>query len=321
MAPIFTQASREYFRLYSRTAGLFVAMGAGVLSPGAHVGAYLIPWLVAVMLFLSSLDLPITPGSFRGSVWRVLAANLAIAFLGFFIFLPVDRNLALVAFLTGVTPTAVSAPVIIGFLDGRVEYVVASVLITNLFMAVMLPFALPLLVGMEADISTMGALRSVCLVVLVPLGLSRGVAILPEKARITIGRAKPLSFYLWLVALFLVMAKSSHFLQNELRVPAGKLLAIAAISFVICGVNFGVGALLGGKLYRREASQALGQKNNSLTIWLALTFVNPVVALGPTFYVLYHNAYNSLQLFAFEKKRKRGTYNRNPASGKDTESA
>jgi BASS family bile acid:Na+ symporter len=43
-----------------------------------------------------------------------------------------------------------------------------------------------------------------------------------------------------------------------------------------------------------------------LTIWLALTFINPVVALGPTCYVLYHNAYNSFQLFAFERRRKRG---------------
>ncbi|HMK38467.1 MAG TPA: hypothetical protein VK569_03945 [Bacteroidota bacterium] len=307
MVPIFTPASREYLRLYSRTAGLFIAMGAGALFPGAHGGAYLIPWLVAVMLFLSSLDLSLGPGSFRGNVWWILVANLAIAVAGFFMFLPVDRNLALVAFLTGVTPTAVSAPVIIGFLDGRVEYVVASVLITNLFMAVMLPFALPLLVGSEADISIADALRSVILVVLVPLGLSRGAALLPDNVRRTIGRVKPLSFSLWLVALFLVMSKSSHFLRNDPGVPAGKVLAIAAISFVICVVNFAAGALLGGKRYRREASQALGQKNNSLTIWLALTFVNPVVALGPTCYVLYHNVYNSLQLFAFERKRKRRT--------------
>jgi BASS family bile acid:Na+ symporter len=239
-------------------------------------------------------------------VWRVLAANLAIAFLGYFLFLPVDHDLALVAFLTGVTPTAISAPVIIDFLDGRVGYVVASVLITNLFMAFMLPFVLPLVVGTEAGISTTGALRSVLLVVCIPLCLSRGVSYLPEKVCRVIGRWKPLSFYVWLVALFLVTAKSSHFMQNDMTVPAGKLCAIAAISFVICVVNFSVGALLGGKQYRREASQALGQKNNSLTIWLALTFINPVVALGPTCYVLYHNAYNSLQLLAFERKRRRG---------------
>ena len=281
-------------------------MGAGAFSPGAHVFAPLIPFLVAAMMFLASLDLSIGPDSFRGRVWLILAANLVIAFLGYFLFLPFDRGLALVAFLTGVTPTAISAPVIIGFLNGRVGYVVASVLITNLFMALTLPFVLPLVAGTEAVISTAGALWSVLLVVCVPLGLARGVSSLPVNVRRAIGRGKPLSFYVWLVALFLVTAKSSYFLQDELTVPAGRLFAIAAISFVICVVNFSVGALLGGKRYRREASQALGQKNNSLTIWLALTFINPVVALGPTCYVLYHNAYNSLQLFAFERRRKRG---------------
>jgi BASS family bile acid:Na+ symporter len=306
MTPIFTPASRQFLRLYSRTTGLFVAMCAGVFFPGAHLLSFLIPYLVAVMLFLASLDLSIGRNSFRGSVWRVLAANLAIAFLGYFLLIPVDRNLALVAFLTGVTPTAISAPVIIGFLEGRVEYVVASVLITNLFMAVLLPFILPLVVGTGAEISTAAAFLSVFFVVFVPLGLSRGVSYLPGTIRNVIGKGKPLSFYVWLIALFLVTAKSSHYLQNDLTVSAGTLLAIAAISFVICVVNFSVGALLGGKQYRREASQALGQKNNSFTIWLSLTFINPVVALGPTCYVLYHNAYNSLQLYAFERKRKRG---------------
>jgi BASS family bile acid:Na+ symporter len=118
-------------------------------------------------------------------------------------------------------------------------------------------------------------------------------------------RGKPFSFYVWLLALFVVTAESSHFLRNDTTIPARTLLSIAAISLVICILNFGVGALIGGKGFRREASQALGQKNNSFTIWVALAFINPVVALGPTCYVLYHNAYNSLQLMAFERTRKR----------------
>ena len=305
MLPMSTPVFREYLRYYSRTAGLVVAMCAGACIPSAESCAGLIPLLVAAMLFLSSLDLRVGPASFRGNVWRVLGANLVIAFAGFFLLLPADRTLALVAFLTGVTPTAISAPVIIGFLEGDVEYVVASVLITNLFVAFMLPFVLPLLAGTASEISTDSAFRSVLLVVCVPLLLSRGVSYLPPRVRLPLWRLKPLSFYVWLVALFLVTAKSSHFLRSDTSVPAGTLLAIAALSLVICAVNFGAGALLGGKRYRREASQALGQKNNSLTIWIALAFINPVVALGPTCYVLYHNAYNSLQLLAFERRRKR----------------
>ncbi len=306
MAPMMTSAYREYLRFYSRTAGLLVAMGAGALVPGAHVLSGFIPVLVAAMLFLSSIDLRVGRGSFGKTVWRILAANLVIAFLAFFALLPVDRTLALAAFLTGVTPTAISAPVITGFLEGEVECVVASVLVTNLFMAFMLPFVLPLVAGTGAGISVTEALRSVLLVVCLPLFLARGVSYLPPGARRAAAAARPLSYPVWLVVLFIVTATSSAFLRSDTHVSPGTLTAIAGISLVICAVNFSVGALLGGTGRRRESSQSLGQKNNSFTIWIALAFLSPVVALGPTCYVLYHNAYNALQIIAFERRRKRG---------------
>ena len=306
MSPIFTPASGEYLRLYSRTLGLLVAMGAGVLSPGAGVLAPLVPYLVAAMLFLSSLDLRVRRRSFRGSVWRILAANVAIAFLGYLLLLPFDRTLALVAFLTGVTPTAISAPVIIEFLDGDVEVVVASVLASNVCIALLLPFALPIVAGTQAGISALRVLLSVFLVVCVPLFLSRGVSYLPGAVRLAARKGKILSFYVWLVALFIVTASSSAFLRRGANVSPGLLWAIAAVSLVVCVVSFTAGALLGGKGGRREGSQSLGQKNNSLTIWLALAFINPVVALGPTWYVLYHNSWNSIQLIAFERRKRAG---------------
>jgi BASS family bile acid:Na+ symporter len=68
-------------------------------------------------------------------------------------------------------------------------------------------------------------------------------------------------------------------------------------------VNFTFGAVLGGERFRQESSQSLGQKNNSFVIWVALTFINPLVAMGPTFYILYHNLYNSWQIYRFERRR------------------
>ena len=69
-------------------------------------------------------------------------------------------------------------------------------------------------------------------------------------------------------------------------------------------VNFSVGALLGGRNHWQEASQALGQKNLSFVIWIALTFINPLVAMGPMFYIVYHHLYNSWLIYQFEKQRK-----------------
>jgi BASS family bile acid:Na+ symporter len=54
--------------------------------------------------------------------------------------------------------------------------------------------------------------------------------------------------------------------------------------------------VIGGREFPREASQSLGQKNTTFTIYLALAYASPVVALGPTFYVIWHNLWNSWQL-------------------------
>jgi BASS family bile acid:Na+ symporter len=71
---------------------------------------------------------------------------------------------------------------------------------------------------------------------------------------------------------------------------------IALTTAAICAASFALGRVIGGREFPREASQSLGQKNTSFTIYLALTYANPLVALGPTCYVLWHNLWNSWQL-------------------------
>lgn len=294
---------RQLVKVYGRTAAVFLAIGAGVLFPEAHELSFFIPFLIGSMLFFSFLGLEIGRQSFRYGVWKILLANLAIAYSGLFLLWWVERDLALIAFLTGATPTAAAAPAVVGFLHGRVEYAVGSLLLTTVVIAAMLPFVLPLIVGATVVISSWEVLGSVLLVVFVPLASARMARYLPESARHLLQSGKGLSFYLWMGALFLVTSKATYFIVHEVTVPAIMLVKIAVMSLIICVVNFEVGSMVGGTAFRREASQALGQKNCSFTIWVALTFINPLVALGPTFYVIYHNLYSSLQLYAFEKRR------------------
>lgn len=288
-----------------KTAALMAAMAAGVFVPQAHALAFLIPYQLSAMLFLAFLGLEFHRRTLHWSLAAVLLANVSVAFLGYSLLRGADHTLALAAFMTGISPTAITAPVIAGFLGRRVEYLVASLLLSNLSMAVVVPLALPGLVGGRLEIAFWDVMGSVVLVVFVPLGLAVLTRLAPGKARRALARLKPHSFYIWLTALFLVMAKSSHFIRDNLAVSKVMLLEIAVVSLAICAVNFSLGAAIGGKEYRHEASHALGQKNLSLTIWLALTFVDPVVALGPTFYVVYHNVYNSIQLYAYQEKKAR----------------
>jgi len=138
----------------------------------------------------------------------------------------------------------------------------------------------------------------------VPLILSRLARYLPNRAKSSLAVGKRFTFPIWLFNLFIISAKASDFIRHENSGAITDLLIIAAMALVICIVNFALGALLGGRQYWREASQALGQKNNSFAIWIALTFINPLAAMGPTIYILYHNIYNTWQIYLFEKRNK-----------------
>lgn len=282
---------------------LLLAMLAGVLIPQAHVFSFLIQSLLMVMLFFAFLGLEFKAQSFRKSVIWVLLANVAVAFLYYGVLVQLDITLALAAFMTAIAPTAIAAPVIIGFIQREVEYVVTSVVLTNIASAIIVPIALPSLLGSEIQISVWEVLQPVLFVMFVPLILARLVSRFPPSAQKFIRRGKSLSFAIWLLNLFLISANASDFLRHENGDSMATLLMIALLSLVICIINFSLGALLGGRSHWQEASQSLGQKNLSFVIWIALTFINPLVAMGPVFYILYHHMYNSWSIFQFERKR------------------
>src|ERR1041384_7903449 len=128
---------------YSKVLGLLFMILLGILLPQFHrLSAYL-QYLLMGMLFFAFLDIRIHPQSFqKGVIWVVLA-NIAVAFAAYWILRPFDLNLALAAFITRIAPTAIAAPVIIGFIQGQVEYVVGAVLLSNMAMSLILPLVLP----------------------------------------------------------------------------------------------------------------------------------------------------------------------------------
>ncbi len=292
---------RRFWKLYGRTLALFLAVLAGAFCPAAQALSGWLPFLLIGMLFFAFLDITITSQSFHWSMLVIFLANLAIPFSVFLLIRGIDPQLALVGFLTAVAPTATATPVIVSYLHGRVDYVLPAVLLTNVGIALVLPFALPWVAGATVRITTAEILPSVLLVMFVPLGLAFFIRKFLPAVQSLLLPGKALSFPIWMMMLFIVTAKASSFLQSDNGTSAGLLFWIALLSLATCVINFVVGAWIGGRSFRREASQALGQKNNSFTIWIGLTYLNPLTALGPTFYVLYHNLYNGLQLYQHER--------------------
>jgi BASS family bile acid:Na+ symporter len=110
------------------------------------------------------------------------------------------------------------------------------------------------------------------------------------------------SFLLWLTMLFLTASSASAYIRGSSVSPV-ILLEIAGLSAAICAVNFTLGYFLAGREFKRESSQSLGQKNTMFTLSLAMTFSGPLAALGPTFYVLWHNLWNAAQMFFHDRRK------------------
>jgi BASS family bile acid:Na+ symporter len=288
-------------KTYGNVLALILAMGTGVLIPQAGELSFLVRYLLMAMLFFAFLDLEFKLETFQKGGVFVLAANLAVAFGAYLILSAFRSDLAVAAFITAISPTAIAAPVIITFLEGKVEFMIASVFVTNIGIALIIPLVLPYVVQGAQGITVWEVLEPVLVTMFVPLILARLAAYLPHKARGLIRSGKRLTFPAWIVNLFIISANASNFIRNDRSDSLTLLVQIAVLSLIICVVNFSLGALLGGHTYRREFSQALGQKNLSFSIWIALTFINPLVAMGPTFYVLYHNLYNTWQIYRFKR--------------------
>ena len=289
-----------------RTAALLGSIIGGMFVPEAHGFAWAIRWLVMAMLFIVFLQTQLTREAVYRSHAVLLVANIALGFASWAAGNAIGgRDVALAGFFAGITPTATAAPVIISFLGGRVDYVVASFLITNVVIAALLPVLLPLVLGHATPEAFGHVLGSVGLVVFTPMVGGWLVRRIYPRAAEWPARLRNVSFSMWVLALFLITANASAFVRAQADKPIRTIVEIAGTSLVICAVNFGVGALIGGRSFRREASQSLGQKNTTFTIYLALTYASPLVALGPTCYVVWHNVWNSWQLHRVARARGR----------------
>ncbi|MBI5771810.1 MAG: hypothetical protein HZA93_28825 [Verrucomicrobia bacterium] len=281
----------------SRTVAILAAITLGAVLPQAHAVAWLIRWLVIGMLFFVFLQTRLSRDALHRTHGWLLATNFALGFLAWGLgWLLGGRDVALAAFFCGITPTAIAAPVIMSFLGGNVAYVVAAFLLSNLTIAASLPVVLPVVLGRPTPDSFLQVTNSIGGVVFAPFVVAWLVRRIHPAAAAWPKNLGNVTFGMWVAAIFLITANASEFLRHQTGLPRTVTLEIAAVSLLVCAASFALGRLLGGRDFPREASQSLGQKNTTFTIYLAMTYASPLVALGPTFYVLWHNLWNSWQL-------------------------
>ncbi len=283
---------------------IFGMIFLGILLPFGHEWVFLIRYNLMAMLYFAFLSIQFEWKILQWSHLFTMLLNLALPLLFFAVLLPFDRTSALVGFVIGICPTAAAAPVLAQFLRSNIGYVTTSVLLSNPLVALTIPFILPQLLGVGSEVSVGDVFLPVMMVIGVPLLLSvltqRTSVILTEKLL----HFRMISFYLFLLNVWIGSGKATHFILHESDEAITKIMAIALITGVVCFLQFKMGELLTREPMKIASGLALGRKNTMFGLWLALTFVEPTVALGPIFYIVFQNSYNSYQILQMERRQK-----------------
>ncbi len=280
---------------------IFTAIIFGSIFNFGHAYTFLIRYNLMVMLFFAFLGIQVNWRLFNATHFKILAINICLPLFLYTIIQPFSANLALIAFVVTIVPTAAAAPVIAQLLRTNVGVVTVSVILSTPIIALLLPLLLTYFLKIAGDISLANLVYPVLSLVFLPLITSQIIRNGLPKFKQVITQFEFLSFPLFLANIIIACGNASYFVQNNQEIIGGQLLGILVLVIFLCILQFQIGAFVGKKNNRLVYSLALGRKNTMIGLWMALTYFNPVVALGPIFYIILHNIYNSYQIWRLER--------------------
>ena len=266
------------------------------------------PMLLFAMLFLSFIKIePQQMRPHKWMLWLLLVqcgcfVGLALLLI-FFPDLPLRHGVE-AAMLCLICPTATACAVVTGKLGGNMAGVVTYTVLINLAVAVLVPLVVPLIHPMEGLTFSEAFVRILAKVfplLILPALTAWLVRYLLPKVHAWLLKYSNLSFYIWAVSLTLAILMSTRaIVRND--AGAVVLWEIGIASLLTCVLQFWLGRRIGRRYQCPiSAGQALGQKNTVFGIWMGYTFMTPVVSVAGGFYSIWHNCYNTYQMY---RKRK-----------------
>lgn len=269
------------------------------------------PVLIFAMLFITFCKVdPKDLRPKRWHLWLILIQALSFALLSCLIIIyPNLPGEVLVegAMLCMICPTATAAAVVTGKLGGNAANLTTYTILINFVTAMIVPVFVPLVhphPGLTFTVSCSLILSKVFPLLFCPFLAAVFVRyFIPAFHRVILG-CKDLAFYLWAVALAIAIAVTVKSIVHS-DVSIGYQLGLAAISLLCCVIQFWLGKKIGAAHNDPiSAGQALGQKNTVFAIWMGYTFLTPVTSIVGGFYSVWHNIYNSYQLYEKRKSDK-----------------
>ena len=221
------------------------------------------------------------------------------------------NNLVLIesAMLCLICPTATAAAVVTRKLGGDVPGLTTYIVLVNLMVAILVPLIVPLVhpdAGLGFWESFSMIMAKVFPLLIAPCLCAWLVRYMAPKLHRKFLRYPDLPFYIWSVALTLAIAVTARSLTHT-TLSWNVLLMMAIISLASCIFQFAMGRYVGSRYSSADnvrkitAGQALGQKNTIFSIWMAYTFMTPETVIVGGLYSIWHNVFNSWQLYRLIK--------------------
>ena len=297
-----------------------------------------LPWLIFFMLFFTFCK--VNPLDLRLHKWHwvVLAAQMIFSFGSYAMLLYYTGNtiLAQGILMCFIMPTATAAPIIAGKMGGSIQNLTTFTLLSNFATAIIVPATFPL-INPASDMSfwpafllllsrvaplLLGPFFSAWLLRLVYKWKTRKEFVLPVKIAVV-------PFYLWVASIVVLSAVVTETTISNFKFQISNILILLVLSFFVCLLQFGLGKFIGYKLPAASkgtdyqdvlinpaaapktmegvssitAGQAFGQKNTSLGVWMANTYLDPLASLGAAAYIIWQNIFNSVQLMVVAHKK------------------
>lgn len=300
--------------------------------------APILPWLIFFMLFFTFCK--VNPLDLRLHKWHwvVLATQISLSlgtYVGVYL-LTDNRYLAQGLMLCFIMPTATAAPIIAGKMGGSIQNLTTFTLLSNFATTLIVPAVFPL-VNPLAEKTFWPAfvliLSHITPLLLGPFLLAWMVRLVFQWRRklefVLPVKIAVVPFYLWVASIVVLTAVVTETAISNFQSQLANILILLVCSFFICLLQFGLGKLIGywlpapskGRDYQDvlinpaaapktmsgvssiTAGQAFGQKNTSLGVWMANTYLDPMASLGAAAYIIWQNIFNSAQLFIAAHKK------------------
>ena len=298
----------------------------------------ILPWLIFFMLFFTFCK--VNPLDLRLHKWHwvVLALQIILSlatYAGVYL-LTENRFLAQGLMLCFIMPTATAAPIIAGKLGGSIQNLTTFTLLSNFATSLIVPAVFPLVNPLAEKAFWPAFTLIISRIAPLLLGpfilawlLRLGYQWKTKREFVLSTQAAQIPFYLWVASITVLTSVVTETVVTNYQLQITNILILLVSSFFACLLQFGLGKLIGyylpapskGKDYEDvlinpaaapktmagvssiTAGQAFGQKNTSLGVWMAQTYLHPLAALGAAAYIIWQNIFNSVQLFVVAHKK------------------